>query len=127
MEGGEILGRLLPALALVIVTPLLLRHWLRKGRGPGGGELRVIARAPMGRTAAAVIVESTGRRFLLGVTENSVQLISELEPGGEEPSAVASKDAGDDTSPPGPWTGLEHWRRLTVRRSPKESVRVISD
>ena len=127
MEGGEVLGRLLPALALVIATPLLVRHWLRKGRGLAVGELRVVARAPMGRTAAAVIVETSGRRFLLGVTESSVRLISELEAEGEEPAVAPGTDARSSEGDPGPWTGLDYWRRMTLRRSPKEPVRVIAE
>ena len=128
MEGGEVLGRLLPALALVIVAPLLLRTWLRKGRGLGNGELRVVARAPMGRSSAAVIVEAKGRRFLLGVTESSVRLISELDADGEQlPAAAPGTDAQSSIEITGPWTGLEHWRRLTLRRSPREPVRVIAE
>lgn len=127
MEGGEVLGRLLPALALVLVTPLLVRHWLRKGRGLANGELRVVARAPMGRTAAAVIVETKGRRFLLGVTESSVRLISELEADEEETSTAPGTDARGSIEPTWPWTGLDHWRRLTLRRAPREPVRVISE
>ncbi len=127
MEGGELLGRLLPALAVVIGTPLLLRHWLRKGRGPGSGDVRVIARTPLGRTAAAVIVATGDRRLLLGVTESSVSLISELEADGAEPSTATGTDARATNEATGPWTGLDHWRRLTVRRSEREPVRVIPD
>lgn len=125
MGEGEILGRLLPALALVISAPLLLRQWLRKGRVAGGEELKVAARAPLGRASSVVIVDSGGRRFLLGVTESSMQVIAELQaPEGADTAGTDARGAEEIT---GPRTGLEHWRRMTLRRSDREPVRVIGE
>lgn len=129
MEGGEVLGRLLPALMLVVVVPLVLRHFLKRSKNLGGGGIRVVSRAPMGRSASAVVIEAGDRQFLLGVTEGSVRLISELEPT-PEVSETTARDEGTDSpvAPTNwPWTGLERWREMTVRRPPKEQVRVLAE
>lgn len=127
MDGGEVLGRLVPALLLVVAAPLVLRHFVRKSKGMGGGDVRVVARAPIGRSVAAVIVQSGQRRFLLGVTESSVGLISELDSADEDTYYSSGMEAGSPHPITGPRTGLERWRQLTLRRSPREQVRVLSD
>lgn len=129
MEGGEVLGRLLPALLLVVVVPLVLRHFLRRSKTLGGTGLRVVSRAPMGRSSAAVVVEAGNRHFLLGVTEGSVRLISELDPDDGVEPAFDSDEGTDSPVDHTNWPriGLERWREMTVRRPPKEQVRVLAD
>lgn len=129
MEGGDILGRLLPALLLVVVAPLVLRHFLRRSKTLGGGGLRVVSRAPMGRSSAAVVVEAGNRHFLLGVSEGSVRLISELDPDDAMEPATRIDEGTDSLVNHSNWPriGLERWRKMTVRRPPKEQVRVLAD
>lgn len=50
--------------------------------------LQLIARQGIGQKASVVIVEADGRRLLLGVTEQSVTVISSTETGTAGPAAV---------------------------------------
>lgn len=130
MDGGEALGRLLPALVLVVVVPLVLRHFLRRSRVLGGEALHVVSRAPMGRSASAVILEAGDRLFLVGVTETSIRLISELDPEYQIEQTENEHEPGTDSpldESNWPRIGLERWREMTVRRPPKERVRVLAD
>lgn len=126
IDGTEVIGRLVPALALVALAPLLLRRWMRKSQAKGGEDLRVVTRTAMGRSSSAVVVQTGRRLFLLGVTESSIGLIAELETLEDEEEVT---DAGTDapTLTHGPWTGLERWRQMTVRRLPETPVRVVDN
>lgn len=125
MEGGEVFGRLLPALLLVVATPLVLRYFLRRSRGLAGGAVRVVARAPMGRSSSAVVVAAGKRHFLLGVTDTSVRLISELDPADEVDIYSGSGTDAREQQSNWPRIGLDRWRQMTLRRPPKEQIRVL--
>lgn len=130
MEGSEAIGRLLPALVLVVVVPLVLRHFLKRSRAFGGEDLRVVSRAPMGRSASAVVLEAGDRHFLVGVTDTSIRLISELDPEHRAEEIASEPEPGTESrleTDNRPWIGLERWREMTVRRPPKEQVRVLAD
>lgn len=78
-EGGPLAARAgLAALAVAGLAALLAR----RGAAPAP-PLRVAARAGLGRTAGLALVEVDGRRLLVGVSERSVELLCELEPGAE--------------------------------------------
>lgn len=59
------------------------RH--RPGRSP---QLRVTARAQLGRAGCLAVVEVDGQRFLVGAGERSVELLAELGPSGGPERAV---------------------------------------
>lgn len=78
--GLDIVGSLLPALAVVIGIPVTVWWWLRRGGkvGPTPG-VRVTAKAGLGRNTFVAVVVADQRRFLVGTGENGVNLLAELE------------------------------------------------
>ena len=74
---------------VVIAAVLFLAWWATKqiaqrpglqgfsGRMPND-EMRVLAQLPLGREQRLVVVECAARYFLLGITQNSVSMLSEL-------------------------------------------------
>lgn len=139
--GLDVVGRLLPALALLVGVLLLLRRRARGGRGRGLTGLRVLARTALTRTSVVAVVEVDGRRFLVGAADQEVSLLSELQPGDEpdpdEPSALAARAGrGQRLHPPAatdwratvstdrPWMGLiDRLRGMTVRTHLEEPIR----
>jgi flagellar biogenesis protein FliO len=134
------LGRLVLSLGLIVGVLLLVRHWAQRGRiGIAQAGVRVIARSNLTRGAMVAIVESGGRRFLVGAADHGVQLISELDAdeqpadpaaappatttsplrlggGGAFPGALSSFHMDGGTTPARPWTGLlDRLRAMTVR------------
>lgn len=63
--------------AVLALLWLLQRRLLQKGRlgGAAALPLKVVARQGLGQKSAVVIVETVGRRFLLGVTEQSISVL----------------------------------------------------
>jgi len=79
-ENGSIwLGLLVP---LVAVTAALLAMlwWLRRGQALRGtnGPLKLIQAVAVGTKERVVVLDAQGRRLVLGVTANRVELIAEL-------------------------------------------------
>jgi flagellar biogenesis protein FliO len=74
--------RTFAALALVIAV-VLLAGWLlrRQTSGRRGHLLEVEDRLPLARGVQLVVVSAEGRRLLLGVSEKTVQLVTDLETG----------------------------------------------
>jgi flagellar biogenesis protein FliO len=117
--GVEVLGRLLPPLAVIIGALLLVRRWAGRQATTTSG-VRVVARTGVARGAIIAVVEVGARRFLVGAGEHGVSLLGELDPDG------ASVDRHDPASPaamepaaahlPGPRMGLvDRLRAMTVR------------
>ncbi len=97
--------------AVLAVLWLLQRRLVRRGR-PGGGAARpleVVARQGVGQKSAVVIVETGGRRFLLGVTEQSINVLHSEEVTEEEqpPAAEAFASSLEDASLRRPRTASE--------------------
>jgi len=81
-EAGPLAARAgLAALAVAGAAAVLSR-----GAPSAPPPLRVAARAGLGRAAGLALVEVDGRRLLLGVSERSVELLCELDPGAESRS-----------------------------------------
>jgi len=80
------------ALSLAAVLGLLWVLQKRLGKGArvrkAGGGLAVVARQGLGRKASVVLLETDGRRLLLGVTEHSVTVLQAGE--GETETAAAA-------------------------------------
>jgi flagellar protein FliO/FliZ len=70
-------------LSLAVVLGLL---WLvartssRRFGGPGRSMVRVVARQPLARAASLAVVEVGDRVLVVGVSENGVSLLTELDP-----------------------------------------------
>lgn len=65
-------------LALTVVMVLLWmaqKRFSRSGRQSEQAVLEVVGRRSVGQKASVVVVESAGQRFLLGVTEHSINVI----------------------------------------------------
>lgn len=97
--------------AVLAVLWLLQRRLLRKGRSGGGAALplEVVARQGLGQKSAVVIVETGGRRFLLGVTEQSINVLHSEEAPEEEqaPAADGFAPSLEDASRRGSRTVLD--------------------
>lgn len=73
-----ILGlRVLVALGAVLGLMWFLQRRLGKGKGRrrASGTLSVVSRQAVGQKASVVVVDAGGRRFLLGVTEHSINVL----------------------------------------------------
>lgn len=85
--------RLLGSFGIIVVALLALRWWTsRGGITTAKSAIKIHARAPLARGATAVILDVEERRFLVGVTENGVSLLSEMTH-----SEESSSDSVDET------------------------------
>lgn len=144
-SGIDLIGRVLPALLLVIGTPLAVYWWARRGRGRHGSGLRITERAAFGRNSWIAVVAIDGRRFLVSVGERGINLVSELDPAPEPAPGEASGLHGssrDDLLPfkfsegseptegdeRRPWMGLvRRLQRMTLRTEAKPIWRPFRD
>src|SRR5690606_14506773 len=83
--------QMLPAVLIFVGAPLLI-WWMRKGRAATSGSLRVISRTALTRNGVVAVVETDGRRFLVGATDHGIGLLSEL-------AGPASAEASHDEEP----------------------------
>jgi flagellar biogenesis protein FliO len=82
-------------------------------------DLEIVGHRPLGKGASVALVQAADRTWLIGVTETSVRLLSEIPP--------EADSASDDASPAGvtslvsttptPVTLLDQLRERTVRRA----------
>ncbi|MGD0440436.1 MAG: flagellar biosynthetic protein FliO [Acidimicrobiales bacterium] len=122
-------GRTLVALAVVLLVVWGLSRLARRSQGSGfakrvgappGARLEVLGRKPLSRTTSVAIVRVGGRNLVVGVTPQSVTLISEipaseLEPAGEMPADTPWK--AESMKTPMAWDAtISKLRELTVRR-----------
>lgn len=133
--GLDVLGRLLPALAIIVGALLFVRRWARRQAGPGNG-VRVLGRTGIARGAMVAVVAIGERRFLVGAGEHGVSLLGELDPDdtpdapeGAPPSALQQHAATDPAAVRrpavhGPWMGLvDRLRAMTVRTHLERPIR----
>ncbi|MEW6723385.1 MAG: flagellar biosynthetic protein FliO [Bacillota bacterium] len=99
--------------ALAYLTTRLLG---RRLAGAGTGRyLRLLDQTPLGSGRAICLVRAGGRYLLLGVSEKSIGLLAELDPG-EVPPAEEVPPA----RPISPTTWLrERWEKLVRRQGPE--------
>lgn len=77
----ELVVRLVASLALVVgMLWLMARFGAKRFRGAAGSMVQVVHRQPLSRTSALVVVTVGPRVLVLGTTEQSVTLVSELDP-----------------------------------------------
>ncbi len=68
------------ALFGVLVLTLSGLHWWMRARGErSGGPIRVVASQGLGAKRALAIVEIEGKRLLLGLTDERIACLAELE------------------------------------------------
>lgn len=77
MDVFSLVLRVVLALAFVAVLLWYIQKRATRGqRGPRSGDaLTIISRRGLGKTSSVVIVETDGKRFLLGVTEQAVNVL----------------------------------------------------
>ena len=90
-----ILGlRVLVSLAAVLGLMWVLHRRLRRGGGsPKEKPLAVVSRQSVGPKASVVLVDTDGRRFLLGVTEHGISILHSGEAPALEPVEAAQEPA----------------------------------
>lgn len=82
-------------LALTVVMVLLWmaqKRFTQGGRQRQQGVIEVVGRQSLGQKASVVVVESAGQRFLLGVTENAINVLHTSD----APLADPDTGLGDD-------------------------------
>ncbi len=65
---------------LVFVGAPLVIWWIRRTKVGGlGGGLRVASRTALTRNGVVAVIETDGRRFLVGATDHGINLLTELD------------------------------------------------
>ncbi|MBE1161420.1 FliO/MopB family protein [Dyella acidiphila] len=86
-RSSLLIGLLVPLLA-VSACLLAMLWWLKRGKTLGGsGPVKLVQAVAVGARERVVVLDAQGRRLLIGVTSNKIELLAELH-------AI-------DTSPPG--------------------------
>jgi flagellar protein FliO/FliZ len=132
--------RLVLSLAFVAGVLLFATHLAKKrGLGQGSGLIEVVARQRMGRTSSVSVIRVAGRVLVVGATDDTVTLLTEVEdedldaalaaqgtsPHADGPAPRAGLAARTGTGPlagsvldRGTWTSVvQELRERTVRRS----------
>ena len=116
------LGRLLISLVVVFGLMALAGRAVRRRGLTGSGtsattRIEVLARQGLGRTSSVQLVRVAGRTLVLGVTEQSVQVLGEADPLllAAEQALVPEVPQGGTTPGWGPL--LDALKERTVRRS----------
>lgn len=117
----SLVGRLVFSLAVVLVLMALVARVFRNRAVPGIGRLGprrdvlgVVARQPLSRTTSVAVIRAGERALLVGVSDQGVELLAELEPDVLEPPDDVTGPANPTVS----WGGvLDALRERTVRRT----------
>lgn len=98
----ELVIRVVLSLAVVLgLLWFIARTSSRRFGGSARSMVRVVARQPLARTASLAVVEVGDRVLVVGVSENGVSLLTEMDPSelpAEESSPAALVDAVDGAS-----------------------------
>jgi flagellar protein FliO/FliZ len=84
--------RVVLSLAFVVLVLWYIQKRVSKGpRGTRAGDpLTIVSRRGLGQKSSVVIVETDGKRFMLGVTEQSVSVLYTSDAPAPEPAAAPS-------------------------------------
>jgi flagellar protein FliO/FliZ len=115
--------RLVFSLGLVLVLMAVLARFLQRrqlgGRASGAGaakvQVRVLARHGLGRTSSVTVVDVAGQVLLLGVTEQSIQVLREFS---DEQLAAHAAAAETPAAAPITLPGLPSLANLRVPALP---------
>jgi flagellar biogenesis protein FliO len=126
MDGSfaALVLRMIVSLAVVVGLLVLAARFARRtgvaGTRPAAGWARVevLSRQTLGRASQVAVIRVTGRVLLLGVTDQGVRVLTELEP---QPDALPAGPAGSVAVPVRvpigrPATLVDLLRDRTVRR-----------
>lgn len=100
----ELAVKLLAVTVVIVITLVMLSRYAGRGGRASGGAVRVAARHGVSRNALVAVVEVDGRRFLVGVGEHNVNLLTELDP---------AEDVAEELDAPTPRTAAPGWSRLS--------------
>ena len=112
-------GSLVTTFLVFVCAPLLI-WWLRRSKAGFTSGMRVASRTALTRNGVIAVVETDGRRFLVGATDHRIDLLTELAPEEGELDEVteAPITALVPPSDAGPWTSpLDALRNMTVRKA----------
>jgi flagellar protein FliO/FliZ len=106
----ELLFRVVVSLAVVLgLFWLVARTGARKLNGGQRGLLRVRGRQSLSRSASLAVVEVGGRVLVVGVSDNGVRLLTEMDPAElDELPEPATAPAGEDAEQPVEFVGAAH-------------------
>lgn len=97
--------------AVIVLIPAAL--WVLKrlqiGAQPGGRVVTLIGGLTLGPRERIAVIESQGRRWMIGVTGQSISLLAELDrPDGAAPSATPPATSGTPSAgfPPNPFAQM---------------------
>jgi len=107
----ELAIRVVFSLAVVFgLIWLVARTSSRKFGGAARSMVRVVARQPLARTASLAVVEVGDRVLVVGVSENGVSLLTEMDPSELPAAEMAAETAAETETAPdrsgraaGPW------------------------
>ena len=126
MEGTSVaalLGRLAISLAVVLALLAVAARVARR-RGLGGtrgttpaSRIEVLARQGLGRTSSVQLVRVAGRTLVLGVTEQSVQVLGEADPLLLAAEQALVPEVREARATPGWGPFVQALQSRTVRRS----------
>ena len=111
-------GSLVTTFLVFVCAPLLI-WWLRRAKVGFTSGMRVTSRTALTRNGVIAVVETDGRRFLVGATDHRIDLLTELAPQEGEPTEHTEEPttALVPSSGTGPWTSpIDALRNMTVRK-----------
>jgi flagellar protein FliO/FliZ len=95
----ELVIRVVFSLAVVLgLLWVIARTSSRRFGGPGRSLVRVVARQSLARTASLAVVEVGERILVVGVSENGVSLLTEMDPS-ELPAELPTEEAAPVAQP----------------------------
>ncbi len=71
-------------LLIIVALPTLSKFMNRARRGSANGKLRVVESLPLGRQQYVCILDAPGKSLLLGVSDGSIKVLSEISNEGED-------------------------------------------
>ena len=93
---------LIVRVVLSLGAVLLLLFWLQRRVGTGkagrAGAVRVVARQGIGQKASVVVLDAGGRRFTLGITEQSITVLENTEAPEPDPADIPETTDGPATA-----------------------------
>jgi flagellar biogenesis protein FliO len=90
MSTALLMARVVGSLVAVVLLALVAARFARRtSPGRGRGDLRVCERVGLTRDSAAVVLETDGRRLLVGVSPAQISLLADLGP--TRPAALEAR------------------------------------
>ena len=110
--AADYLKLMLVLAGIIALTYAILRYWLPKLsalRSPGSGPIQVVARLPLEPRKNLYIIKAGAGYLLIGTAENSVHMLSTLQP--EAIEELCASPARTESAPPEFLTLLRRLKR----------------